>query len=90
MLDHLEIVRPVLLTGSSPCEAFSQLRHIEMAKRDPEQVGTQRNQRQYDVGWLFLHEQPDGADSWYDNELRHWSDCLAFTESEDLGAMWRC
>ena len=74
---------PVFLTGSPPCEAFSQLRHIGMAKRDPEQFKLQREtaerrlhiacrayRRQYDAGRLFLHEHPDGADSWCDNEVK--------------------
>ena len=83
MMDHLEIDQPVLLTGSPPCEAFSQLRHIGMAKRDPEQVRLQREtaerrlriacrayKRQYDARRLFLQEHPDGADSWDDSEVK--------------------
>ena len=85
MMDHLELDKPVLLTGSPPCEACSQLRHIGQAKRDPDQVRLQREtaerrlhvackayRKQYDDGRLFLHEHPDGVDSWSDNKMKTW------------------
>ena len=34
MMDHMELDKPVL-TGSPPCEAFSQLRHIWAGKEGP-------------------------------------------------------
>ena len=41
-MDFVGEDKPVLLTGSLPCEAFSQLRHSRESKRDPAEVAQQR------------------------------------------------
>ena len=73
---------PYLLTGSPPCEAFSQLLNIKLASRDPENVKAKKEQgvrrlhtaigcyrKQMENGRYFLHEHPDGASSWKDEEF---------------------
>ena len=73
---------PYLLTGSPPCEAFSRLLHISRRRRDPEAVAEQKRvgrhrlqvaigcyRSQMKRGRLFLHEHPDGADSWQEAEM---------------------
>ena len=73
---------PELVTGSPPCEAFSQLLHLSKSKRDPAVVQNRLNvgrsrlrtaigvyRKQYEAGRLFLHEHPHGASSWQDEEM---------------------
>ena len=66
---------PLLVTSSPPCTAFSKLRNLSNAKRDPqvvaEEVGRERVRRsiaccklQANLGGLFLHEHPKDSDSW--------------------------
>ena len=74
MLDYEE---PYLLTGSPPCDPFSQLLKISSRRRDPSKVEQQRKigvqnlhtsikfyRNQYDNNRYFLHEHPESADSW--------------------------
>lgn len=74
--------QPELLTGGPPCEPFSQLLRISAARADPERRRRAREtgvrhlhtaigfyRRQYDAGRYFLHEHPDGADSWADEKM---------------------
>ena len=80
MLDEQE---PALLTGSPPCETFSQLRNISRAKRDPVKVAAEEAagrhhlhtsiyfyRKQVKAGRIFLHEHPKGASSWKDEEMQ--------------------
>ena len=68
---------PYLVTGSPPCEAFSNLLHISKAKRDPmsieEDLRVGRHHlataarvymQRHLVGKYFLHEHPAYAKSW--------------------------
>jgi len=73
---------PYLLTGSPPCELFSQLQAISWQKQDPIRreerwrlakhhlrVATDSYWRQLRKGRLFLHEHPWGASSWSEPEI---------------------
>ena len=73
---------PYLLTGSPPCEAFSKLLNIKLASRDPATVKAKNERvvrrlhtaigcyrKQMENGRYFLHEHPDGASSWKDEEV---------------------
>ena len=74
--------QPTLLCGSPPCEAFTILRNIGKAKRDPVKeeelvergrghlrVSAQAYRRQLDAGRHFLHEAPWSAQSWKEPEI---------------------
>ena len=73
----VEAERPFLLTGSPPCDPFSQLLAISEARRDPAAVRLKRElgmrhlktsvafyKMQIAAGRYFLHEHPAGATSW--------------------------
>ena len=79
----VNLERPFLLTGSPPCDPFSKLLNISKHKRDPAVVEAKRQigvkhlrtsirfyKTQYDSGRYFLHEHPDGAESWDDEEMQ--------------------
>ena len=78
----IDCEEPFLLTGSPPCDPFSQLLKISAHRRDPETVDQQRKigghnlhtainfcRHQYDNNRYFLHEHPEGADSWDDPHM---------------------
>ena len=81
--EMVDFEKPTLLTGSPPCGPFSVLRRLSDYKRDPKVVADERAwgrrhlrtsirfyRGQYDAGRYFLHEHPDGADSWQDPEMK--------------------
>ena len=70
------------MTGSHPCDPFFQLLKISAHRRDPNKVKQQREvgirnlhtaidfyELQYKNNRYFLHEQPEGADSWDDEKM---------------------
>ena len=78
----LDFERPALLVGSPPCDPFSVLRRIGAHREDPERRARRRAigerhlhtsvrfyRKQHEEGRYFLHEHPDGADSWHDPEV---------------------
>ena len=80
--DLVSYEEPVLLTGSPPCDQFSQLLRISanrcnQAERDRRREMGRHHLRtaikfyrkQYDEGRLFLHEHPAGAESWDEKEM---------------------
>ena len=80
MLDKQE---PTLLTGSPPCETFSQLRNISRAKRDPVKVAAEEAagrhhlhtsiyfyRKQMKARRSFLHEHPKDASIWKDEKMQ--------------------
>ena len=69
--------KPLFVTGSAPCTAFSQMQNISRAKRDPKIVEreledgrrhlkfcTRLYVLQLQNGRFFVHEHPSGASSW--------------------------
>ena len=73
---------PVLLTGSPPCNIFSQLQHISWHKIAPEvrrkpmdevvhhlHTSCDLYEKQHKAGRKFLHEAPWGAGSWKDERV---------------------
>ena len=74
---------PYLLTGSPPCEAFSNLQNLKKGKVDPavkqkrlKQARKHLNasvvfyKRQIERGKYFLHEHPLSASSWYEEGIK--------------------
>ena len=75
--------KPLFLSGSPPCDASSSLQNITAATRDPVEaqektaVGTRRlrtavhfYKKQHRAGRVFLHEHPNNAKSWEDEEVK--------------------
>ncbi len=82
---------PYLLTGSPPCELFSQLQAISWSKQDPQKreqrwalakhhlkTATDCYWRQIERGRIFLHEHPWSASSWSEPEI------VALSERPDV------
>jgi len=81
--EMVDFEKPVLLTGSPPCDPFSQLLRISEARADPEKRRKARElgvrhlrtavrfyRKQHNEGRYFLHEHPSGASSWEDPEVQ--------------------
>jgi hypothetical protein len=74
---------PMFLIGSPPCTVFSKIRKLSNFKRDPQKVAEEECEgrhhlkvacrfykKQAQKGRSFLHEHPDGASSWNDEEVK--------------------
>ena len=74
---------PYLLTGSPPCEAFSNLQNLNKGKVDPAvrqkrlkqarkhlKTSVMFYKRQMERDKYFLHEHPQSASSWYEEEIK--------------------
>jgi len=74
---------PMFLIGSPPCTVFSKIRKLSNFKRDPQNVAEEECEgrhhskvacrfykKQAQKGRSFLHEHPDGASSWNDEEVK--------------------
>jgi len=82
LTELLDYELPAILTGSPPCNAFSQIRSLGRRIRGPvkEAEDMKRGRatlngaarayrRQYDAGRYFLHEAPKGATSWKEDGI---------------------
>ena len=78
----VDFEEPYLLTGSPPCDPFSQLLKISAHRRDPITVKRQREigtrnlhtaidlyEHQLNNGRYFLHEHPECAENWDDGRM---------------------
>ena len=81
--EYVDEVEPTLLTGSPPCDQFSQLQNINKYRVSPDKRREKMDRavahlntacrfyrKQLQAGRFFLHEAPWSATSWKDPEVR--------------------
>ena len=73
LFEMIAFERPVIVTGSPLCTAFSQLPNLSWCKTYPEwellHVAVDVYEEQLRAGRYFLHEHPLGASSWLDPRM---------------------